>query len=336
MVGQKNRLNNMQLSVIIVHYKTPQLLLDCVTSLWEFSDGVNLEVVVVDNDSKDESEKLILNAFPQTKWIQSGYNAGFARANNLGIRNSTGEYILLLNPDTFVKEEFLEKMLEKYKQLSETKNLGLLGCRIISSVDGTLLVGTGRGFQGFSKYLKANPLVIKFFPKYVDKKKYNAEKMHYKNHEVDFVSGACVMMKREKIENHKLYLDEDFFLYYEDVEWSFRVKKEGFINYFLAATEVYHVNSASTDANPMKNKVILASEFLYLYKTMSYFQFWLLKRLLFVNIQLNTFFLKRRKLEDLLSQEKEYSSQVTSILARIENNYLRKTSSAKSYLKYAE
>ena len=329
-------MKDIQLSVIIVHYKTPQLLLTCVTSLWEFSEGIKMEVVVVDNDSGDHSEELILKAFPQTKWIQSGYNSGFARANNLGIRNSTGEYILLLNPDTFIKEEFLEKMLEKYKQLSETKNLGLLGCRIISSVDGSLLVGTGRGFQGLSKYLKANPLVIKFFPKYVDKKKYNAEKMHYKNHEVDFVSGACVMMKREKIENHKLYLDEDFFLYYEDVEWSFRVKKEGFINYFLAATEVYHVNSASTDANPMKNKVILASEFLYLYKTMSYFQFWLLKRLLFVNIQLNTFFLKRRKLEDLVRQEKEYRLEVANILARIANNYLKKPSSAKSYLKYAE
>ena len=329
-------MNQMQLSVIIVHYKTPQLLLDCVTSLWEFSDGIKLEVLVVDNDSKDNSENLILNAFPQTKWIQSGYNAGFARANNLGIRNSTGEYILLLNPDTFVKEEFLEKMLEKYKQLSETKNLGLLGCRIISSVDGSLLVGTGRGFQGLSKYLKANPLVIKFLPKYVVKKNYIAEKMHCENHEVDFVSGACVMMEREKIENHKLYLDEDFFLYYEDLEWSFRVKKSGFINYFIAETEVFHVNSASTDANPVKNKIILASEFLYLFKTLSSFQFWLLKHLLFVNYQLNTFFLKRRNQEDLVRQEKEYRLEVANILARIENNYLRKTSSAKNYLKYAE
>ncbi len=204
-------MNEMELSVIIVHYKTPQLLLDCVSSLWEFSDGVKLEVVIVDNDSTDDSEKRILNTFPQTKWIQSGYNAGFARANNLGIRNSTGEYILLLNPDTFIKEGFLEKMLANYKQLSQTQPLGLLGCRIISSVDGSLLVGTGRGFPGLSKYVKANPLVIKFFPTYVRKKKYTAQDMHYQNHEADFISGACVMIKKSKIEQHNLYLDEDFF-----------------------------------------------------------------------------------------------------------------------------
>jgi GT2 family glycosyltransferase len=325
-------MNEMELSVIIVHYKTPQLLFDCVASLWEFSDGIQLEVLVVDNDSKDESEKLILNVFPQTKWIQSGYNAGFARANNLGIRNSTGEYILILNPDTFIKEGFLDKMLANYKELSNKENLGLLGCRIVSSKDGSLLVGTGRGFHGLTKYLKANPLVIKFFPKYVEKKNYIAEKMHYENHEVDFVSGACVMIERQKIENYKLYLDEDFFLYYEDLEWSFRARKSGLINYFIADTEVFHVNSASTDANPVKNKIILASEFLYLYKTLSSLQFWLLKHLLFVNYQLNTFFLKRKNQEDLVRLEKEYRLEVVNILSRIANNYLKKPSSAKNYL----
>jgi GT2 family glycosyltransferase len=329
-------MNKIEISIIIVHYKTPQLLLDCVRSLRENSDGIKLEVVVVDNDSKDESEQLILNAFPQTNWIQSGYNAGFARANNLGIRNSTGEYILLLNPDTFIKEGFLDKMLANYKELSNKENLGLLGCRIISSIDGSLLVGTGRGFQGLSKYLKANPLVIKLLPKYVVKKNYIAEKMHYKNHEVDFVSGACVMIERQKIENYKLYLDEDFFLYYEDLEWSFRAKKSGLTNYFIAETEVFHVNSASTEANPVKNNIILTSEFLYLYKTLSSFQFWLLKHLLFVNFTLNTFFLKRRNQEDLLTQEKENRSQVANILARIEKDYLKKPSSAKNYLKYAK
>jgi GT2 family glycosyltransferase len=197
-------------------------------------------------------------------------------------------------------------------------------------------VGTGRRFQGLSKFLKANPLVIKFFPKYVQKKNYIAEKMHYENHEVDFVSGACVMIERQKIEHYKLYLDEDFFLYYEDVEWSFRIKKSGFINYFLSDIEVYHVNSASTDSNPLKNKIILASEFLYFYKTLSTFQFWILKHLLFVNYHLNYFLLKRRKQEDLIRIENENRSVVVKVLVRIQKNFLKKPSSAKSYLKYAE
>ena len=160
--------------------------------------------------------------------------------------------------------------------------------------------------------------------------------MHYKNHEVDFVSGACVMIERNKIEKYKLFLDEDFFLYYEDVEWSFRIMKLGFINYFVSDMEVYHVNSASTDANPLKNKIILASEFLYLYKTLSSFQFWLLKHLLFVNYHLNSFLLKRRKQEDLIRIENENRSAVVKVLVRIQKNFLKKPSSAKSYLKYAE
>jgi len=327
---------NGMVSIVIVNYKTPVLLKDCVQSIVQHTKDVNFEIIIVDNNSEDESEQLLKLIFPEVKWLNTGYNAGFARANNLGIRNSTGEYILLLNPDTFIKEGFIEKMLAKYKQLSETQNLGLLGCRIISSVDGSLLVGTGRGFHGLSKYLKANPLIIKFFSKYVEKKKYDAEKMHYKNHKVDFVSGACVMIDRKKIESYKLYLDEDFFLYYEDVEWSFRIMKSGFINYFVSDIEVYHVNSASTEANPLKNKIILASEFLYLYKTLSSFQFWLLKQLLFVNYHLNSFILKRRNQEELIRIQNEYISSVVKILERIQKDYRKKPSSAKSYFNYAE
>ena len=329
-------MNEMELSVIIVHYKTPQLLLDCVSSLWEFSDGVKLEVVIVDNDSKDDSEKRILNTFPQTKWIQSGYNAGFARANNLGIRNSTGEYILLLNPDTLIKEGFLEKMLANYKQLSETHPLGLLGCRIISSVDGSLLVGTGRGFPGLSKYVKANPLVIKFFPTYVRKKKYTAQDMHYQNHAADFISGACVMIKKAKIEQHNLYLDEDFFLYAEDVEWSFRVKKKGFFNYFCADVEVFHVNSASTGQSKYKKKIMFVSELLYLYKTHTKLQFWLFQLLFRFNFLLNKWLLTRSGELDKLEMEKMYKSIFDKYLPRIKKGYKRNPSSAKEYVSYVE
>jgi len=274
------------LSIIIVHYKTPDLLSKCVASIFATTPSERIEVIVVDNDSKDNSKELILQEFPQVKWIDSGYNAGFARANNSGIRMAKGEYIVLLNPDTYVTEDFFKKWLEKYKEMDQNHQLGLLGCRIISSVDNSLLVGTGRGFPSWEKYLNANPVYVKFAKKR-PLKKYNAQEMHYHNHEADFISGACVMIKKSKIEQHNLYLDEDFFLYSEDVEWSFRVKKKGYFNYFCADVEVFHVNSASTgEMTDNKLSQITVSRFLMLLKSYGVLRFSLIQIIIRFNFRL--------------------------------------------------
>jgi GT2 family glycosyltransferase len=329
-------MKTIDISIIIVHYKTPRLLLNCVSSLWNNSTAVSIEVIVVDNESNDDSKKLILSAFPQTNWIDAGYNSGFARGNNLGIRNSNGEYVLLLNPDSFITDDFLNKMLGFYKQKDAKHRLGLLGCRIISSVDKSLLVGTGIGFPGIIKYVKANPLFIKLFRGLVNNKKYKSEEMHYKNHEVDFVSGACVMIKRSKIDQYQLYLDEDFFLYYEDVEWSFRTQKKGLVNYFTADVEVYHENSASTAKNSTRNNIILVSEILFYFKTISRFNWYFLKQLVSLNFKLNRFLLKRKKQVELLIEETEQFEIRKKYFIRIEKEFKHKPSSAQNFLMYAE
>ena len=320
------------LSIIIVHYKTPELLLRCVDSIYETTPGELAEVIVVDNDSKDHSKELILQEFPQVKWIDSGYNAGFSRANNLGIRASKGEYVVLLNPDTYVQPVFFQKWLDFYKENDFGNQLGLLGCRIISSVDNTLLVGSGLGFPSWRKYLKANPFYIKFFK--TKETKYNAYEMHYQNHEADFISGACVMIKKSKIELHNLFLDEDFFLYFEDVEWSFRVKKKGYFNYFCADVEVFHVNSASTGQSDNKKKIMFVSELLYLYKTHTKFQFWLFQLLFRFNFFLNKWLLTRSGELEKLEVEKMYKTVFYKYLSRIKKGYKRIPSSAKEYLSH--
>lgn len=162
----------MQLSIIIVHYKTPQLLLECVKSIYSNTTNVDFEVMIVDNDSQDNSEDLIKQHFKNTVWINSGYNAGFARANNTGIRAAKGEYILLLNPDSFIKDDFLKNMLYFYQRKDTDGKLGLLGCRVISSIDGSLQVGSGLGFSSFKKHIKANPIYIYLTRNFVSKKKY--------------------------------------------------------------------------------------------------------------------------------------------------------------------
>jgi GT2 family glycosyltransferase len=323
------------ISVVIVHYKTPQLLLECVDSVFQSSPVELIEVIVVDNDSQDNSRELIGAKYSDVAWIDSGYNAGFARANNLGIRQAKGQYVVLLNPDTYVSAGFFQKWLDCYKKQDNNNQLGLLGCRIISAVDNSLLVGTGVGFPSWKKQLHANPIYIKFWKKNT-RKKYNAQEMHFKNHEADFISGACVMIKKSKIEQHNLYLDEDFFLYSEDVEWSFRVKKKGFFNYFCAEVQVFHVNSASTGHSENKKKIMFVSELLYFYKTHSKFQFWLFELIFNLNYKLNNWLLSRSGEWDKLEMEKSYKTIFDNYLPIIKSKYKRTPSSAKEYVRYVE
>ena len=331
-------MKNCELSIIIVHYKTPDLLLDCVQSVWSNVGNLNIEVIVVDNDSGDSSEDLIKTHYPQTMWINTGYNSGFARANNKGIRESSGKHILLLNPDSYISEGFLESMLNIYKNENSKREIGLLGCRVISSIDKSLLVGSGIGFPSLSKYINANPFIIKLFRVFKKniKKVYEPNKMHYVNHEIDYVSGACVMIEKNKIDKFQLYLDEDFFLYYEDVEWSYRCKQFGLVNFFNAEVEVYHVNSASTGKSDKKRNTILISEWLYFYKTLSKFNYWQLKWILRLNYLMNKIMLKRKGQLEKLKQEDEKFQLFNDCIHRIKKNYKRKPSSSATYLSYVE
>jgi len=326
-------------SIVIVHYKTPQLLVECVRSIIDTTVDLSYEIVIVDNNSEDESEMLIATNFPHVKWINTGYNAGFARANNRGIRETSGEYIFLLNPDALVTTNYLLKIVNHYKLLSKTSPVGLLTSRILSSVDNSLLVGTGIGFKGIRKEWAKNPFLLKLgqlFNRKQNTISYNAAQMHYTNHEVDFVSGACALIKRNTLEKLNLYLDEDFFLYWEDVEWSFRVKTNGLNNYFFADVEIFHVNSASTGKSNHRNAQVRISEFLYYAKRYNKLTFHLLGLLIRINYFLNSLLLKRNKDEISLTELnfdkllfKEYFYQVYKL-------YRKKNTLERPYLKYGE
>lgn len=256
------------LSIIIVHYRTPQLLLNCVRSIHAHAPQSGYEVIVVDNDSQDHSRDLVTSAFPQTVWVDMGCNAGFSRANNAGMRKAKGEYALILNPDTELRNGLLDVMMAHYAKEDMDGGLGLLTCRIISLKDGSLLVGTGMGFPGLHSILKGHPLFI-LGQRLLGRrptKDYDPHVMHHRDHDADFVSGACILVRMDKVRANNLWMDEDFFLYSEDKEWSYRFRMHGFRNRLCADTEVYHMNSASTDAAPGKQGQMLVSSYLFLYK----------------------------------------------------------------------
>lgn len=327
----------MEISIIIVSFRTPELILGCIRSIYESAFSLKFEVIVVDNSAGDGSKNLVLNYFKDVIWIDSGYNAGFSRANNIGIKQAIGDYILLLNPDTFIRGEFLPKLLSFYKNqnLVFENKLGFLTTRIISSVDQSLLIGTGRKFIGFQKEINRNPLVIILKRIFHQKKEeYNPYHWHYQNHEVDFVSGACFMIQKSKLISNNLHFDEDFFLYFEDLEFCFRTRKVGLRNYFCSEIEIYHVNSASTSKTKNLNAQIKISEYLFYFKRFNQFQYNLMGKLIQFNFFINGYLLKRKNELELLNELQFEKNLFESYYYQIPRKYSVKRNGEVEFLKY--
>lgn len=213
----------MQLSIIIVNYKTPGLLMDCLASIHAFQYEVFPEIIIVDNDSGDNSRELVLAAWPQVKWIQMSYNAGFARANNEGIRQSKGEAVLLLNSDTLIRDNAIEKCFRLF-MLSTYVACGVQ----LLNADKTPQISGNYFMKGGLNNLLPLPYIgsiVKGLGLLARVKKPNIPDTQVET-EVDWINGAFLMVKKEFIELAGL-MDEDFFLYSEETEWCSRLRKFG-------------------------------------------------------------------------------------------------------------
>ena len=327
----------MDISIIIVSYKTPELVLGCIRSIFESASLLTFEIIIVDNANDDGTKALIFDQFQGIVWIDAGYNAGFARANNLGIKRAKGNYILALNPDTTIKPQFLDTFISFYKTQNTEFNskLGFLTCRIVSSLDQTLQVGSGKKFVGFKKEIAKNPIFI-LLNRIINitKNSYNPEVSHFTDHEVDFVSGACFIIEKSKIDASKLNFDEDFFLYYEDLELSYRSRKLGFRNYFCADLEIYHVNSASTSKITDKNYQINISEYLFYFKRFNRIHYSLMGNLIRFNFFFNRFLLKRKNETELLIALGKEEAVFKKYYFQIPNVYGKNKANKIDYLKY--
>jgi hypothetical protein len=213
----------MSLSVIIVNYKTPDLLVNCLRSVYQETKGMSFEVIVVDNNSGDNSKELVLHNFPYVRWIQMDYNAGFARANNEGIKHSTGDIVLLLNSDTVVIDSAIENC---YQAFSRSE---YVAC-------GVQLLNTDRTYQISGNYFVTGGLNNLLPLPYVGKlikglgNLFKLKKPHASDFsqvmEVHWINGAFLMVKKDAI-NQAGLMDEDFFLYAEEAEWCSRLGKFG-------------------------------------------------------------------------------------------------------------
>ncbi len=212
------------LSIIIVNYHSGKVLKDCLQTVYACKDTLSFEVIVVDNSPGDGVKDVISGVYPTVKWITMNYNAGFARANNAGIAVSTGDAILLLNPDTLIVNNAIEK---SYTALLES-NFMACGVQLINP-DGSPQISGNYVMKGGLNYLMQVPYIgrlIRGLGMAAGVSKSNLPEAKETVTEVDWINGAFLMVKKEAIEKAGM-LDEDIFLYHEESEWCSRIKKTG-------------------------------------------------------------------------------------------------------------
>ena len=219
----------MKLSVVIVSYNVKYHLEQCIRSVIKASDELEADIWVVDNASSDGSVEYLQAIFPDVHFISNTENVGFSRANNQAIRISEGEYVLLLNPDTIVAEDTLKGCVDF---LDTHPTVGATGVRMLNA-DGTFAPESRRGlptpFTSFCKMTGLSSLFPKsrtfgkYYMKYLDPDEANP---------IEVISGAFNMLRRSALDKIGL-LDEDFFMYGEDIDLSYRMLLGGWQNYYL-------------------------------------------------------------------------------------------------------
>ena len=231
----------MKLTVVIVNYKVKYFLEQCLRSVEKASMGLSVEVIVVDNASGDGSVEYIRERFPDVTVIACEENLGFAKANNLAIRQSRGEYVLLLNPDTIVAENTFSDFI-----LFMDGNPGAGGCgAFMLHTDGSFAPESRRGLptpfvafckmSGLAGLFPKSRTLGKYYMRYLDEREVN---------EIEIMSGAFMFLRREALDKAGL-LDEDFFMYGEDIDLSYRMLKSGYTNHYLPS-KILHYKGEST------------------------------------------------------------------------------------------
>ena len=232
----------MQISVIILNYNVRYFLELCVLSVQKALENIDGEIIVVDNNSPDDSCAMMKSRFPEVLLIENKTNAGFPKGNNIGVAQAKGEYVCILNPDTVVAEDTFEKVLAFAQSKTD---LGIVGCKLIDGT-GNFLPECKRGVPTpFVAFTKVTGL-YKVFPKSKRFGRYYAEHVvENQNGKVDVLVGAFMVMQR-KFYNQLHGFDEAFFMYGEDIDLSYRSLLSGKNNYYFSETTVIHYKGEST------------------------------------------------------------------------------------------
>ena len=232
----------LDISVVIVNYNVKAFLEQCLMAIERARHSYRVEVFVVDNASVDGSQAMIKKRFPQVNLIENHKNLGFAKANNQALRQTKGKYVLILNPDTLIQEDTL---LALKNFLDEHADVGAVGCKLINP-DGTFQAGSRRSFPtpwvAFTKIVGLS----NFFPRSRLFGQYNMTYLDPdKEGEIGVLSGSLMMVRKEIIDQVG-YFDEDYFMYGEDIDLCYRIRKSGWKIFYVPKTKAIHYKGEST------------------------------------------------------------------------------------------
>lgn len=247
------------ISVILVNYNTKELTKNCINSIYEKTNDVDFEIFVVDNNSTDGSCEMIEAEFQQVKLIKNSKNRGFGSANNIAIKQAQSKYILLLNTDTVLENNALKIFFDFMENTPDAIACG--GC--LYNAEGKSVHSYGHFFTPKTKILKT--LQLSFLCKEEQEKindKGNNENEEMK--EVDLIIGADLFLRKSELDKSGAF-DEDFFLYFEETELQYRLKKQSNQNkiFVLPDAKIKHLEGKSTKNRAKTRKYKLESEYLY-------------------------------------------------------------------------
>ena len=238
----------MKLSVVLLSYNTRDLTEQALRSTFAALDGIESEVFVVDNASKDGSAEMVKEKFPNVQLLVNEENIGFSGGNNKALSKVCGNYVLLINTDTIVHRDAFKKLVEF---LDAHPQAGAVGCKILNP-DGTLQLDSRRGFPTpFAAFCKMSGL-SRLFPKHKKIAHYNMTFLDPDEEaEVDVLSGSCMLVRKEAMDQVGL-LDEDYFMYGEDIDWCYRIREAGWKIYYTPNAQIIHFRGESGRTVPLR------------------------------------------------------------------------------------
>jgi len=230
------------LSIVIINYNVKAFLTQCLDSIYRSQTQYSYEVIVIDNASADSGKDMILRLFPKVRWTDNAQNVGFGKANNQGFEQAKGDYTLILNPDTVLREDTLEVSFNYLKAHPEVGGLGIKG------IDGSgqFLPESKRGLptpmtaffkiSGLSRIFPRSPVFSRYHLGHLDPDS---------NHQVDILVG-CYMMVPTDLLHQVGGFDPQYFMYGEDIDLSYELLKTGRQNHYLAESQIIHYKGEST------------------------------------------------------------------------------------------
>ncbi|WP_299115973.1 glycosyltransferase family 2 protein [uncultured Winogradskyella sp.] len=228
----------MRLSVVILNYNVRYFLELCLKSVELAIANIEAEIIVVDNNSSDESCQMVKQQFPNVILIENKENSGFSKGNNIGVAKAKGKYVCILNPDTVVAEDTFIKILQYAKK---KQDIGIIGCQLID--------GNGVFLPESKRHVPTARIAFQKMIGYADNY-YNVNLNKNDIGKTDVLVGAFMVLKRE-VYNYVGGFDEDYFMYGEDIDLSYKILKSGYINYYFGEASIIHFKGEST----LKDKV---------------------------------------------------------------------------------